>query len=446
MAVLPDRATGAPTQQPSTRNTPRQAAIRGKALEFATQVLLVTLVPRLLGPAEFGRLTVALAIVTLGAVAISLGSPSAFARFVPAEPEPRRAGLARSMTIQLLPLRGAQLAIAGVICAILVYTGPRFDALDAGLVFVALCAEVAAILAAQVALGLGETWIWSFRISARNLGVLVLVPILAPLAGSAGVLASVTLGFLAGLVFAGSQVMSLVRHAEHDVPVPAGAMQFGRVAGLAILVGQLTYRGPVMAASLLGLSANEVGFAGLAASIAMAIIFAVRELFMVSLPELVESWSRDPTDADRRLRHLGERAQWILTACAAGGVVALNRVLPLVAGDQFAPAAAPMISVLAMLPLLPLPAIGVQAASLRLRPGLPVAIDTVSLVAFAVAAVFLVPRWKAAGASAALLIAIATSAVLTARAIPAVVTPRLLSIGFLGGAGMVAIAVGLRAW
>lgn len=446
MRVLPARATGGSTQRSSTRNTPRQAAVRGKALELATQVLLVTLVPRLLGPAEFGRMTVALAIVTLGAVAISLGAPSAFARFVPGEPGPRRAGLARSMTYQLLPLRGAQLVIAGAICTTLVLTGPRFAALDAGLVFVALSAEVAAILATQVALGIGETWIWSFRISARNLALLVLVPILAPLAGSAGVLASVTLGSVAGLLFAASQVAPLVRRAERGVPVPPGAMKFGRVAGLAVLVGQVTYRGPVIAASLLGLAADEVGFAGLAASIAMAIIFAVRELFTVSLPELVGSWSRDPADADRRLRHLGERAMWVLTACAIAGVVALDRVLPLVVGDQFAPAAAPMIAVLAMLPLLPLQAIGVQSASLRLRPGVPLAIDSMSLVAFAVAAMLLVPRRDAAGASAALLIAIATSALLFARAIPMVVTTRLLSIGMLAAGSVLAIAAALRNW
>lgn len=446
MPLLPTPTTGGPSQRPSTRNTPRQAAVRGKTLELVTQVLLVTLVPRLLGPAEFGRLTVALAIVTLGAVGISLGSPSAFARFIPGEPGPRRAGLARSMTVQLLPLRGAQLAIAGAICAILVFAGPRFNALDAALVFVALCAEVAAILAAQVALGLGETWIWSFRISARNLAVLLLVPILVPLMGSAGVLAAVTLGFLAGLLFAGSQAMPLVRHADRGVPVPPGATRFGRVAGMTVLVGQLTYRGPVMAASLLGLAADEVGFAGLATSIAMAVIFPVRELFTVSMPELVESWSRDQSDADRRLRHLGSRVQWILIACAIGGVVALNRVLPLVAGDRFAPAVAPMVAVLAMLPLLPLPALGMQAASLRLRPGLPVAIDAVALVAFALAAVFLVPRWEAAGACAALLVATATSAVLFARAIPTVITPRLLSIGLLAGGSVVAIAAALRIW
>jgi len=426
--------------------SPRQAAVRGKALELVTQLLLVTVVPRLLGPAEFGRMTVALAIVTLGALTITLGAPSAFVRFVPAESGSRRAGLARSMTLQVLPVRAIQLTAVAAIAALLVFTASRIDALDAGLVFVALAAEVGAVVAAQIALGMGETWIWSFRISARNLALLVLVPLLATFAGSAGVTASVALGSLAGFAFAASCVLPLVRHAEQGVPVPPGAMQFGRVAGVSIVLGQLTWRGPVIAASLLGLAADEVGFAGLAASIAMAIIFAVRELFTVSVPELVESWGRDQSATDRLMRRLGERTQWVLVASAILGVVALDRVLPLVVGDRFTPAVAPMITVLAMLPLLPLPAMGLQSASLRLRPGIPVAIESASLVSFIVASLVLVPRWHAVGATGALLVATVTSAVLNARALPTVVTPRILLTGLVGTGGVLGIAAAMGIW
>ena len=427
----------------STLGSPRQAAVRGKALELVTQVLLVTVVPRLLGPAEFGRMTVALAIVTIGAIAISLGAPSAFGRFVPAEQEPRRSGLARSMTLEVLPTRVIQLAVVASITTLLVFMSSRIDPLDAGLMFVALVAEVGAIVAAQVALGIGQTWIWSFRISARNLALLVLVPILAPLAGSAGVLTSVALGSLAGFAFAASRVVPLVRHAERGVPVPPGAMQFGRIAGMSLLLGQLTWRGPVFAASFLGLAAEEVGFVGLAASIAMAIIFAVRELFTVSLPEFVESWGRDQAATDRLMRRLGERAQWVLVAGAILGVVALDRVLPLVVGDRFTPAVAPMITVLAMLPLLPLPAMGMQSASLRLRPGIAVASDFLSLMVFAFAASILVPRWHAAGATGALLVAVITSSVIIARELPGVVTPRLLITGLAGTGAVLAIAAAM---
>lgn len=422
------------------RRSPRTAAVHGKALEAATQLLLVTILPRLLGPAEFGRLTVALAIVTVAAVAISLGAPGSFARFVPAETEGRRSGLARSMTQRLLPMRAVQLAVAMLIGIALVNTMPgRVAADDAALVLLALAAEVGAILAAQVALGLGATWIWSYRIAARNVVLLVSVPVLLLAFGPSGVLWTVASGSLAGLLFAVSQVAPLVGNAERDVPVPEGAMRFGRVSGVALLVGQVTYRGPVFAASLGGLAPDAVGFAGLAASIAMAVIYAVRELFMVSIPELVECWGRSPDEADRRLRHLGQRAQWILVAASCAGVVLLARLLPMVVGNGFLPATGPLALVLAMLPLVPLAAIAAPASSLRLRPGLPLAIDGVALLVFIVAVALLMPRWGATGALAALLAAVATSAILAARAVPTVVTVRLLVTGLLGSSAVLAL-------
>jgi len=264
------------------RFSPRRAAVAGKGLEFTSQLLLVIVLPRLLGPAEFGRMAVALAIVTIGAVAISLGAPGSFARFVPAETARRQAGLALSMTRRILPLRAAQLAFAGLASVVLVATMPaRFAAMDVGLMFLALLAEVSAILFAQVALGLGATWIWSYRIAVRNAVLLLLVPFLIAFFGTPDVMWTLALGSIAGLLFAVSLVAPLVRHAARGVPVPEGAMRFGQVAGAALLAGQLTYRGPVLAASLGGLAPEEVGFAGLAVSVAIAVIYAVREMFKV---------------------------------------------------------------------------------------------------------------------------------------------------------------------
>ena len=87
---------------------PWQAAVQGKGLELVGLLLLVTVLPRVLGPTEYGRLLVALTILTLGSYAISLGAPSAFVRFIPAQPQERRAGLARSMTLRLLRLRAVR--------------------------------------------------------------------------------------------------------------------------------------------------------------------------------------------------------------------------------------------------------------------------------------------------------------------------------------------------
>ncbi len=422
----------------------RRAALQGKALETVTQVLLVTLLPRLLGPIEFGRLTVALAIITLAAVAISLGAPSAFARFIPAEPEARRAGLARSMTLRLLRVRSVQLGIAIAVGVVLVWTAPgRFALLDTALVLVALAVEVTAVLAAQIALGIGRTWVWSFRIATKNAMLLLAVPLLFHAVGPLGILDGLVLSSAAGLVFAGWTVVGLIRHAERGVPVPAGAGRYGVVAGTALLLGQLTYRGPVLATSVLGRSGVETGFAALAGSIAMAIMLAVREVFTVSLPEMVEMWGRDRDRVERLLARLGWRALVALSACALAGTLVLGRGLGLVAGERFAPAVGTLVPVLALLPLLPLPLLGWQGAALELRPQVAVAINATGAAAFGASALILVPAWGAPGASAALFIGVAASSILSVWKLPAAVPVRILLVGFAAAAAVLGLARGL---
>jgi len=419
----------------------RWGAIQGKALEIVTQGLLVLLLPRLLGPAEFGRLTLGLAIVTLGSVAISLGAPSAFARFLPAAPAERRAGLARTMTLRLAPIRVVQLAIAAGIGSSLVLLAPkRFDALDTTLVILALAAEVAAILGAQVALGIGRTRLWSFRSAARNAVLLLSVPFLFHLVGPPGVLYGVVLSCFAGLACAGWTSLLLVRRAERGVPIPEGALRYGAVAGVSAILGQLTYRGPVLATSVLARSAVETGFAALAGSLAMAIMFAVREVFTVSLPELVAHWGRDREHAQRVLRRLGWWVEAAFIPAALAGVLLLERGLPLVAGRQFTPAVGALVPILMLLPLLPLPILGWQGAALRLRPEMGLMITAAEVAVFTVAAVLLVPLWGALGATTALFLAVAASSVLTAWRLPTSVTPLLLSVAGFGAFGVLILA------
>ncbi|NNF39372.1 MAG: hypothetical protein HKN71_11945, partial [Gemmatimonadetes bacterium] len=170
----------------------RAAAIQGKAIEIVTQALMVTLLPRLLGPVEFGRLMVAVTVVTLASVAISLGAPAAFARFVPAESPGRRRGLAWSMTRHLFRIRAVQIVGAAAVGLALAVTLPaRIPALDTGLVVSALAIDVAAVLGAQIALGLGLTWVWSFRIAVKNAVLLLAVPLLYVVAGPAVLLVGI---------------------------------------------------------------------------------------------------------------------------------------------------------------------------------------------------------------------------------------------------------------
>lgn len=419
----------------------RRAALQGKTLEIVTQVGLITLLPRLLGPAPFGRLMLAIAVVTVGTALISLGAPSAFARFLPAEPEERRSAVARAMTLRLLKVRAGQLVLAAVVGVLLLLSVPeRAAPADLALVYVALVLEVAAMLAAQIALGMGRTWIWSFRLVARNTGFLVAVPVLFALAGPIGVLLGVVAGAAVGAAFAVAAIRGLVRHTGPRGEIPPGSDRYGIITGLSAVLSQLTYRGPVLAAALLAGSAVETGYAGLAGGIAMAMMFAVREIFTVSLPELVEHWGRDRAQARRVLDRIGWRAEWVLITAGLAGALMLERALPLVAGASYAGAVGALLPVVALLPLLPAATVAAQMAALSLKPERALLMYAAGLVAFTATAVWLVPVWGALGASLALLVAVAASGGVAALIFPEAVRPRLLMAGLAGAVAVLILA------
>jgi O-antigen/teichoic acid export membrane protein len=420
----------------------RAFAIQGKAIEIITQALMVTWLPRLLGPVEFGRLMVALAVTTLTSVAISLGAPAAFARFVPAEPADRRRGLARAMTRHLLGIRALQLAAAAAVAVALVLALPsRFPAIDTGLVVSALAIDVAAVLGAQIALGLGLTWVWSFRIAVKNATLLLAIPLLYVVAGPAALLAGIVVSATAGLAFAAWKSARLVRGALPEVAIPVGAFRYGIVAGLAALVGQVMYRGPVLVSGALVGSSAQTGFVALASSIALAVMLAVRELFTVSLPEMVEQWGEEQGRAERLTRRIGWWSIAALTASAIAGVGLVRPLLPLIVGEQFVEGLDVLVPILVLLPLLPLPLLGWQVAALQLRPQVALVINGAGAVAFAATAALLIPLLGGAGATAALLAGVFVSSVLSAWQLPQAVSPALLGVGILGSGTIMALAV-----
>jgi len=409
-------------------NSAPRVALVGKACETVTQLLFVSLLPRLLGPASYGRLGLALSALALASVAISFGTPSAFARFLPAAPEPRRLGLARTMTLRLLRWRGLQLIGVLALLLALRHALPAALALsEVALLFVAIAFDAAALLGAQVALGLGRSWIWSYRFAVFNAALLLAVPLLHRAAGAAGLLAGVALAAGVGLAFSVLPVLHPLWNAERGVPAPEGTRRYVAFAGAALLLNLLTFRGPVLATGGLGREPVETGFAALAAGVASAAMLALHQVFVVSLPELVDRWRSEPADAERRLRRLGWLALATVAPVAVVGALTLGPLLPRVAGAGFAPAVPVLVPVVVLLPLLPLPLLGGQGAALQLRPELAVAIQGAGAAAFAVAALVLVPVHGALGATTALAAAIAAAAAASAWSVPAAVPPRLLA-------------------
>jgi O-antigen/teichoic acid export membrane protein len=420
----------------------RAAAIQGKAIEIITQALMVTWLPRLLGPVEFGRLMVAVTVTTLASVAISLGAPAAFARFVPAETPDRRKGLARAMTRHLLGIRALQLGVAAALAVALVLVLPaRFHALDTGLVVSALAIDVAAVLGAQIALGLGLTWVWSFRIAVKNAALLIAIPVLYVLMGPAALLAGIVVSAAAGFGFAAWKSAPLVRGLQPEVAIPRGAFRYGIVAGLAALVGQVMYRGPVLAAGAVVGSSDQTGFVALASSIALAVMLAVRELFTVSLPEMVEQWGEERGRAERLTRRIGWWSIAALTTSAIAGVGLVRPLLPVIVGEQFVEGLDVLVPVLVLLPLLPLPLLCWQVAALQLRPHVALVINGAGAVAFVATAALLIPLLGGAGATAGLLTGVFVSSLLSAWKLPQAVSPALLGAGILGSAAITALAM-----
>src|SRR5581483_4680770 len=124
--------------------SPLTLSALGKAAEAVPMVLLVTLVPRLLGPGPYGRVALAVSIVTLGSAALSVGGPMLLTRFVPAAEPTGRPALARALAVRLAWLRALTLTgVAGVAAVLGVARPDVFHPFELVLVVGALWLDVA---------------------------------------------------------------------------------------------------------------------------------------------------------------------------------------------------------------------------------------------------------------------------------------------------------------
>lgn len=408
------------------------ASVAGKAVELATLVLLATLVPRLLGPADYGRFAVPLTIVTIGSLAMTLGGPTLMARFVPAASPHERTAVARAIGARLAKGRGAQLAAVAVAATVLVVVDPAtFPPVEVALVVLALALNVATTLALQMTLGLGQAGPWSLRYPLQNAVLIVAVLVLYPAAGATGSVVAILVAAVASTAFAAVVAAPIVRAAGPRVTVPEGAIRFGVLqAGGAALV-QLTQRGGVLAVALLAGSSVQTGYTALAVGIALGVTYAILQAFTVSLPHL----ARDDTErAEALLRRL---AGGLLLVLVPGGLVLgllLEPLVPLVFGEQYRDAAPAFGPALAAVVLAPLAALAVQASALRLRPQVALASGAAGAVAFLVASVAFVPRWEAIGGTAATLAGVATGAVVSVVLLRGAAGPRVAAASFAGAA------------
>jgi O-antigen/teichoic acid export membrane protein len=428
-------------EYPSTRRA-LALGMWGKAVEVATLALLVTLVPRVLGPRDYGSFALGLGLVTLGSSALALSGPVVMARFVAASPPLERAALARALALRALRWRAAGLAAAGVVAAALVlFDRDRFAPLPTALVLLAIVIDAPATVAFQVALALGRTAAWSFRYPLQNAVIVATVPALHAAGGVNGALGAIALSsaaaLVAGLVLVGRPLLSAPAKAE----VPHHVSRFALLQGWSNVFVQVQHRGVVVFAALLAGSRIETGYAALAAGVAVAATYAVWQLFTVTAPRLAAVANVDPEAASAALRRIARLALLTTAPIALLGVLITPWLLRSVLGADFSAAKDAFVPALATIPLAALTGVVAGASALQLRPEARLRATLVGAVTFVIAALALVPAFDSAGATGALLAGTAAAAVAGVALFPGLVETRLLVFSF-AAAGTV-LAVGL---
>jgi O-antigen/teichoic acid export membrane protein len=414
-------------------------SVAGKSAEMVTLVLLATLVPRALGPVDYGRFAVPLTVVTLVSLAMTLGGPTLMARYVPAAPMEDRLALARGLGWRLA--RGRALQFGGIVVAagILALSSDRWPPGDLALVVLALGLNVAATLVLQTGLGLGRTGPWSGRYPVQNSVLIVAVLALHSVGDGRGAIVALVVAGAAGLAFALATTWDIVATATAPVRLPDGALRFGAFqAGAAALV-QFAQRGGVLAVALLAGSATQTGHAALAVGIALGATYAVLQTFTVSLPHLSGD-DTVPGDAEVVLGRLAGGLLAVLTLCLLTSALLLDELVPAVFGDEFSDAVAAFGPALAVVALAPLYALTVQSAALRYRPEASLAAGVASAAVFVVVAAIAVPLWDAAGGTAATLAATVAGTALALLLLPRAASPALWGSSYVAATAVLAVA------
>jgi len=421
---------------------PVRVALAGKLVEGVALALLATLVPRVLGPADYGRFALVLALVQVGATALALGGHTAMSRFVPAAPAADRPALARALTVRLALWRVPLLAVIAAAALTLAAAVP--ERLPPGLVCLALAAlalDGAATVLAQAGLGMGRTTLWSFRWPLQT-GVLVVGALALSVAwGVTGAIAAIAVAAGAALALTAASVGPALSRAASGATPPPGALRVALLHGISMLLALATARGAIVVVALVAGASAETAYAAVAVGIALAGTALVTQVFTVQLGGLAERVDGEPAAVEDEARRLARRTMVVLLPATLVGAAVLEPLAVTVLGRDFRPATGALAVALGLLALTPLSALTLQSAALRLRPGVRVRASVVAAAVFLVAALALSPAYGALGALGALYAA-ALAGILYELAAFRSVLDRWVALAGIGGSALV-IALGV---
>lgn len=394
----------------------------GKGLEALTLAALVLLVPRALGPADYGGFAIALAVATGIATATGIGGPALFARVLAPLEGRRRCEVARALALRIGRTRLLLLVALAAGAAVAAVPAPGLiSALQVALVAAAAVLGAAASLISQLALGLERTAAWSLRYPLENGVIVAGALLLYPVAGLDGAIAALTLGAAAALALGLTHTRGALGGGRASAQLPAGALRFARLQAAGGVLTQVVHRGAAPACALAGAGVVAAGHAAIAAGAALAITYAVLQTLLVALPGAVRAEARDRAGAEAVLRRTAALCAGVVVPACALLALAAEPLLAAALGDGFRGAAGALRIALAGAALAPLWALANQLAALRGRPGASLAGAAVGAAAFVWIALLAAPQYGAAGAASAMFAGIAaatagTFAALRARA------------------------------
>lgn len=421
--------------------TPVGVGLAGKLAEGVALLAFIMLLPRALGPGDFGRLALALAVVQIAGASVSLGGPVTLSRFVPAQERGERAALAR-----LLVRRMAGWRALGLIGVAVVATGFAIAEPDrvppglAALLLLAIAFDSIAVLLAQAGMALGRPALWSYRLPLQTSVLVGAALCLALPFGATGAAAAVVVATGAVAVVAVVTVAPAFRGVPSARHLPPGLSRFAALQGLRGLLLLCITRGGVVAVAWLHPSASEVGYAGLATGVALAGVYAVSHVFSLQLPGLAAQATTDGRGAEARARRLARAATLALAPGTVVLAAILGPVLVLATGERYRPAIGAVTLALAMMPLAPVASLVGQTAALRMRPQVMVMEAAAGAVVFLVVALTAVGPYGAEGASAAMVAGAATVALAGAILMRDAVPRSMLLLAAAGTLSTVALA------
>ena len=378
------------------------ATLAAKWWEVVSQVLLVLVLPRALGPAPYGEFAVAFAAVTLLSVSLGLGAPLAAVRFVPALAPGEQLPATRTVLRRVAASRATVLLTVTVAAAALVPTLLHVPLWITLVVCLAAWWSVASSVASEISLALSRTLAWNLRFPVENTLIVAVVPIGAAVDGAHGALTAMALACVAtfGVLYSG--LTRDLAAARSGAALPPGATGYARVETLVVILSTVVLRGGTLAVGLARTGRAQTGFAALALGAGAAGAGAMMELLSVHLPGWVPRYGTGTASSREEPLRAARLALAVAVGASLLAAVLARPAIHVLLGSAFVAARHPLVLALPTAPLGAVLALAGVRTSLDLRPRLLALSWGAAAVTFVITAAIAVPLMHADGAALAM--------------------------------------------